>query len=222
MAKKTDEPQRARTINEFQDALKIQLKFLKKSCKEFDEGDLDEATRMAIIIRILVHDTGASTSLLKHLELKDKIKFLNTSTHFKANSFYVMGFHGLVYAQMVDHGQGLGNPVFVAKFNSLSMSIENQEFISFDEWWTKNIIIQDRHKQEFSRHDLITTVANRDGGAHIDKEIDETFARLSRDHSIGLEYYSKGIHHKMPDLVLHSIRQIAYEVITTLETQIPN
>ena len=41
--------------------------FLSKSIKEFVSGDLAEAVRIAITIRVLVHETGSSKSLLGQL-----------------------------------------------------------------------------------------------------------------------------------------------------------
>src|SRR3954465_14733121 len=41
-----------------------QLGYLRRSARLFDEGDRDEAIRIAVTIRVLLHDTGVSTSLL--------------------------------------------------------------------------------------------------------------------------------------------------------------
>jgi hypothetical protein len=47
--------------------LRKQLGFLERSCASYDAGHKDEAIRIATTIRVLIHNTKASTSLLKHL-----------------------------------------------------------------------------------------------------------------------------------------------------------
>jgi hypothetical protein len=51
--------------------LKEQLDFLHASCAAYDAGNSSEAKRLAATVRLLVHDTDKSTSLLGQLGLKD-------------------------------------------------------------------------------------------------------------------------------------------------------
>lgn len=55
------------TPEELQAHLAEQLGFLERSADAFDNGYEDEAKRMATAIRVLVHDTNQSISLLKQL-----------------------------------------------------------------------------------------------------------------------------------------------------------
>jgi hypothetical protein len=50
---------------DFRAHLKRQLGYLERSCASYDSGYKDEAIRIATIIRVLMHNTGATTSLLK-------------------------------------------------------------------------------------------------------------------------------------------------------------
>ena len=52
---------------DFKAQLRRQLQFLKASSAAFDAGFHDEAVRIATVVRLLVHQTKSSTSLLKHL-----------------------------------------------------------------------------------------------------------------------------------------------------------
>lgn len=52
---------------DFKAHLSRQLTFLWRSCEAYDEGHTDEAVRIASVIRVLIHDTPKSTSLLNHL-----------------------------------------------------------------------------------------------------------------------------------------------------------
>ena len=62
----------------FKDKLAEQLRCLRNSCESYDRGDKSEAVRIATILRVLMHDTRYSTSLLTHLKAKDKIKLYST------------------------------------------------------------------------------------------------------------------------------------------------
>jgi hypothetical protein len=56
--------------HELLDKLKQQMRFLKTSCDIFDQGNTEEAIRLSTTIRILVHDTNKSNSLLNQLNKK--------------------------------------------------------------------------------------------------------------------------------------------------------
>ncbi len=58
--------------------LETQLRNLLNSCMLYDRGESDEAKKIAVIIRTLLHDTNNSHSLLKQMELKD-IKYIDSS-----------------------------------------------------------------------------------------------------------------------------------------------
>jgi len=64
-----------------QEQLNRQLRYLRNSSDLFDSGDHDEASRLATVLRVLVHDTTKSTSLLKLLDIKDRILFADTGLY---------------------------------------------------------------------------------------------------------------------------------------------
>ena len=51
----------------------------------------------------------------------------------------------------------------------------------FNDWW--NEINFDDKKNKFTRRDIVTYVANQDGGAHVDPELDESYATLTKMNS---------------------------------------
>ncbi len=71
-----------RSEREFKMHLQEQIKFLETSCIEFDKGNHSEAKRIALYIRIIVHDTSKSNSLMKLLNIKDE-KFIDSSIDWK-------------------------------------------------------------------------------------------------------------------------------------------
>lgn len=66
---------------DFKRQLERQLGFLWRSCQAYDAGHIDEAVRIATVIRVLIHDTQASTSLLKHLDAQNILLSSTVVTH---------------------------------------------------------------------------------------------------------------------------------------------
>jgi hypothetical protein len=117
---------------------------------------------------------------------------------------------------------GPNGPIYSAPLDKGSPPRYQKGKVPFDSWWNK-IVLSDTEKHTFSRKDLVLSVSNKDGGAHIDKTLDEQYARLKRFKTLGLQFVSHGqpeIPATGPELV--SIRQICYEVITTLMDEFPH
>jgi hypothetical protein len=113
--------------------------------------------------------------------------------------------------------------------------VELQPPTSFVDWWNRSILT-DKSGNSFSRADLVLTVANQDGGGHVDPKLKPTYAALSREHSHGVRLiqggnggglgFIAGIG-SVPEgdpignsLALANVRQIAHEAITTLDAQL--
>jgi hypothetical protein len=71
--------------------------------------------------------------------------------------------------------------------------------------------------QELTRRDLILVVANQDGGAHVDASLDETYARISRQNSLGRYAASEKKLAPLGSAELVSIRQVAHELLKSLK-----
>src|SRR5690606_35091366 len=101
--------------------------------------------------------------------------------------------------------------------------------LPFTTWWTMDIV-KDGRGHLFSRSKLVLAVANKDGGAHVDPELDEDYAALSRRNSLGVvaveEENSVGVGIGGPgrpalgNPALAAVRQIAYEAEATLSQQV--
>jgi hypothetical protein len=79
-------------------------------------------------------------------------------------------------------------------------------------------VIEDSAGRHFSRRDLVLAVANKDGGAHVDPQLDDSYVALSRMNSIGFAWIGpNGVSEPLDSPVPASVRQIAYEVAQTLE-----
>src|SRR5215212_4213829 len=75
----------------FRDQLKRNVGFIRRSCELYDQGHKEEAIRIATALRVLLHDTRRSVSLLKHLKVKGITK-LNSSCDPPED---VIAYHGM-------------------------------------------------------------------------------------------------------------------------------
>ncbi len=190
--------------------LQEQISFLKSSCRDYDRGNLSEAKRIAVSIRVLVHDTQSSISLLKQLSLKS-IDFLDTSNDWVPSKnvfFKPMPFIGLacMTTNNINYIPRCVTP-FADKYKN---------FGTFDEWWEK-IVIVDNNDNKFRRRDIVLTVADQDGGAHVDPKLNPAYMELKRDNSIGWQMNSNKKQLPIQSIELASLRQIGYEMMKTIK-----
>ncbi len=190
------------SIQELETHLDEHLGFLKASADAYDQGFDGEAKRIAVSIRVLVHDTGSSISLLRQLDRKSgqfvdsaiPITPQNKSTHC---GLAVMSSEGRYVAFLDDQFSGSVGQV------------------DFDTWWNASVFV-DSKGRELTRKDLVLTVANQDGGAHVDPKLNGTYADLSRNNSLGWFYRDGTISEPIVGPEKAAIRQICHEVLKTL------
>lgn len=197
------------TQEELQQHYEEQLRFLRSSSIAYDSGDESEAKRLAVHIRILVHDTHSSHSLLGQLGLKESLLFYDTvSGVFEQN---LASSFGLVIAQLSSDSESR----FIAPLEEHEDSAAIR-WVPFEEWWHETVFI-DQERNHISRKELLLAVADQDGGAHVDPKINEVYAKLTRGHSLGWSYETRGETGPLRHEATASIRQMAFEVIKTLE-----
>ena len=199
---------------ELETLLKQQISFLKRSAKSFDDGYPDEGKRIAVVIRVLVHDTAQSKSLLGLLNLKD-IDFFDTSPEYSQN--VIGSFNGLALQQFSSSEEGS----YVPRCKIPGNPAEPYSFKPFGFWWQKTILV-DMKKQKFSRRKIILALANKDGGAHVDPKLNDDYASLTRDNSMGWFYVISDEAAPFGDIELVIARQMAEEVLVTLKKARPD
>jgi hypothetical protein len=195
------------TRAELEAHLKEQIAFLKASAQSYDKGFIGEAKRLAATIRVLVHDTVASSSLLRQLDLKH-ISFYDTALDYDPKKYF-HSFHGLTIMETSSSGGQ-----FVAR--SALPRGEPLKLAPFDQWWAK-VVVVDSHRNQFTRRQLVLTLANREGGTHVDPVLDPAYATLTRKHSMALSYRFNDKEGEFSGIEHASVRQIAHEVILSLE-----
>lgn len=191
-------------LNRYQQQLRDQLLSLVISCNAFDRGLLSEANRIATTIRVLVHHTQNSISLLTHLAAQN-INLLSTSaTNVSSNLHPFSGLTLLRTGSVVDLVPKLG------------MGIKNI-IIPVAPWWKQIVLIRDGNL--FSRKNIVLTAANQDGGAHVDANLDSGYGRLKSEafwHVIHqTDQCTSQSEIKNPQTP--ALRQMAYEILHSPE-----
>jgi hypothetical protein len=195
---------RTLTNDELAAHLAEQLQFIEASADAFDKGFEGEAKRLAVTLRVLLHDTKSSRSLLGQLGRKN-IDFLDTAIPFNPNNLETHG--GLVFI-------ALGPPKtrYVAMLDDLPMT----QHRSFSDWWDAPVFV-DKDRRQLSRKNLVLTAVNQDGGAHVDPALDETYDDLAHKNSLNWTSIDGGRARPMDGPERAAIRQIAHEVLKTLK-----
>lgn len=154
-----------------------QVSFLCTSHKSFDDGFEGEAKRIAHILRVLLHDTRRSFSLLRQLGILEQFMYRDTSIPwFEQNSNGpVDGLTRMVISTEYVKPQAPLDDLSGAYSNCLK---------NFPNWWSQPVI-RDNNDFVFTRRDLILNVANTDGGSHVDPALDAQYSALTRDNSMG-------------------------------------
>ncbi len=218
------------TDPELMEHLYEQMGFLRRSAEHYDAGDFSEAKRLAMTLRVLLHDSQKSKSLLKQLALKDKLRFVDTAGAIERDRFEVLP-GGRFRASI-----GIAMPLaplawgswkgfrFIARLDDHRTTFNP---VPFHTWWTSPVVAIPP-KFRLSRRDLVLGVANQDGGAHVDEALREQFAGIARQRFIvgsrrkplSIATIDRPDRKGPPNPSLPMVRQISYEVSRTLEGRI--
>lgn len=194
-------------MSDFKSHFRRQISFLETSCRLYDQGDVAEAIRLAVTLRVLLHDTKNSTSLLTHLQAKPLLLLSTAITFKKPQSLNLP----LVCSR-------IAVPDFTFKAYPIFNTCERRDQVSFETWWRKERIIELNGKT-LHRRELILIAANQDGGAHVDETIDPTYDLTRLGAGMEVEFVLKGGLPKKSALFenVHfaSLRQIAYEILNS-------
>jgi hypothetical protein len=207
------------------------MRFLVNSGNLVAQGDNDEAVRLAIALRVLLHDTRSSHSLLGQLGWKDNLAYVNSLRQLEVSPGITVSLGtdsgetvGQTFGLVVLVNDDVGALRFVAPFDRDPV----EATLPFETWWTDKVLYSDG-TPIFSRWDLIDSMAHHDGGAHVDPR------GLTRDYetfklrgtgvvslqlpagTTGLPDNLEGLSPEYPgDAAGPTVLQIAWEVLETL------
>lgn len=173
-----------------------QLNFLNNSCESFDEGQREEAVRIAVILRTLFHDTKQSKSLLAILGVKNETEILST-----CSPTPVVEKHELfAWDPLTSFDEE-------KRLTPILSTREKKWFLLAEDWWQNNTVVILVPGICVSRRSIVLAAANKDGGTHVDKYTDE-YEYLDRGFwQSGCEWHSEH------QFVL--LRQFAFEVLNS-------
>lgn len=205
-----------RSPTQLQEAMTQQIQFLNASCQAFDNGNENEALRIAGVLRVLLHDTSQSMSLLEQLGLKEKIQFIDSAdpidpvpTNKKHNGHTIFSM-SVMPGLFAIHPTMQGTKLIALQ----GLKPNARGAVSFEDWWTVGCIPGEGNSRH-SRKWLIIQMANKEGGAHVDPEITKGYADL-KNTGMGMTVTSNGVDGFINSPADVSIRQIAWELLETL------
>lgn len=206
-----------KTKEDFLQDLTEQIYFLRKSARDYDNGDFIEAKKMSVNLRNLLHDTrGQTTSVLTHLGKKN-IKFYDTSL--EDNPSNLLPLNGMIcHKVQVDPGK----PTIVTYKAPLDKGEPSRYIrgkVNFNAWWNRKII-DDKSGNRLTRRKLVLTTCQQDGGAHVDAEIIENYVKALKTFNV-IPISSTGEGIILSNVIYASIRQITYEVLKSLKDEFP-
>ena len=143
--------------------LRRQLDFIRNSASAYDAGHSEEALRIGVAIRVLLHDTKFSNSLLNQMGQKESLKLITTAKEIPED-----------FLAELDFGECLAGMVIGSSIE-YSPVPDGMPTVSCVEWWAQPVFIRD--KVVYTRKDVVLSAANKDGGAHVD-EPDEKLQAL--------------------------------------------
>jgi hypothetical protein len=185
---------------DFREQLRRQISFLDSSSRAFDAGHTEEALRIAVALRVLIHDTSASASLLTHLGIKNSAKLLSTFEPIRQKPGLLVASVPIWVDSTGNRTPPLGDSLFKA-------------FIPIKEWWEQIVMTANNN---LSRQDIILAAANQDGGAHVDAKPGPKTQELIR--GVGTHTTRVGDVERSRVLDNHHfylIRQFAYEMLNS-------
>ncbi len=220
------------SVAELEIHLREQILFLASSCQLYDAGTRAEYKRMTAPLRIILHNTSKQKSLLKLLH-KNEIPLFDTARDIDPTN--MLPHIGLSIVKVVRGGPSS----YEAPLDMTRSGLNTEKTADFDDWWNKTVLSFSNYR--ISRKDLVLTVAEKDGGVHVDPKLGTSYYKLSRLNALGWISTNCGIEFFVPiDIdnppplpegytsfggvigpVSASVRQIAHEVIRSLLIQYP-
>lgn len=198
-----------------------QITMLKTYCNLFDNGNTVFSSKIALCIRVLLHNTKNCCSAYEQLKREYNLKnFLfpdSRGVNYLVDTREIK--HKYVSSLLYEYNAEVMDNQIAIKIKH--KTVRKYNFWSFEDWWTKVSAISWR-ENNLSRKDIICLLADQDGGAHIDTSIDNRLYEIK--HSIPpktcIVINSYSFTADTEELFYCVIRTIAEEVIYVFENKI--
>ncbi len=200
-AQRRDRPDLIRKVRE-------QVDLLRLLGETFDGGQRVVGYPLATTIRVLVHDTGRSHALLALLGELSTMPFPDTSAPIDPSNLLAQG--GLVLKKMT-----VGTGMEWVPRSEVPVPAPGAEprDVPFRSWWDTDVM-KDSSGTLWSRSRVVLSVANKEGGAHVDPAQPVDVRAIEEENSMGWTYHDPiiGDQPMSRGPLMPSIRQIAYEL----------
>jgi hypothetical protein len=187
--------------------LEDQLELLEYYADLYDSGKVVAAKPIATAVRVLLHDTRNSHSLLSQLDRKH-IEFYDTTgpekNLLKSDGVRMGRIYGLVGAAT--------NNKFIPLLDEPPPGYK--KWVPFNAYWNR-VVFVDSKNNSFTRNEIILAVANQDGGAHVDPALDKKYVLLSRNNSLAIKSGHEGNLKPVEGVETAAVRQIGHEKMLT-------
>ncbi|MFH0734377.1 MAG: hypothetical protein V1773_06190 [bacterium] len=201
-----------------------QIQFLEKSCREYDNGEINEIKRISVHLRNLLKDSKSVKSALEHLEEKTNLKYWDSST--KNFGFCNYKINNMQHCTVFDVGVYMGlvmkeisgiNGSYTYHFSPLfrEPDWQNQGYLDFSRWYSQ-VIYFDPKGSKITREKLILTVAEQDGGSHFDLKVNDHYYKFKQKDSLSLIVNGKKVVFEN-NPAFASLRQIAHELLVSIK-----
>jgi hypothetical protein len=224
MSKSKQRQKVAQSHAELERHLASQLKFLASSSRNFDAGDVDEAQRLAVALRILLHTPRQGQALIRQVRL-DRVLFLDGAG--RVDPAGLLPTTALVMTKFQVGPEGIRSAEYVPRFSAPKLP-EPVRWLPFSSWWHQPVIVIPKEAPAdplvITRERLVLYIADQDGGAHVDPQIDAEYHAISREQIASLRLAGSELQLTGPDdsstpiphVCAMSLRQIVYEVQRSL------
>ncbi len=200
-------------VGRFLSQLHEQRAFLEASATSYDDGNESEAKRLAVTVRVLVYDHRRNVSLLTHLGVKDQLGYVDTAIGVPPPGALILH-AGLCMCTVTLGAAGAPHELrYKPVLSDLSPDREHPP-TSFVDWW-ETPLVSDQDGNEYTRGSIVLSVANQDGGAHVDAQLNAAYESLLARNSLGLGA-SDEIEYEN-SVALGTVRQVAHELLRSLD-----
>ena len=191
-------------------ALVEQVGLLMSYCEHYDTGDLKFSKPMATAVRVLLHHQGSSKSILHQLGLRSG-RFFTVAPDISPTN--MLSECNLVIMRL--------NSMGAAYIPQLEFRPNQKHRKPFPEWWT-GPVAKSQSNKTISRMDIVRSIADMDGGAHIDPAFDKVYHQFRTGAFLGWEFNIEGVGVGLiPSPQYACIRAIAHELLLTLAVYAP-
>ncbi|MDF0377710.1 hypothetical protein [Methylophilus sp. YYY-1] len=222
---------RPRTQQEILNSFNHNCDYLYRSCRAFDAGMENEAIRLSSTLRTLLHQTNKSNSILNQMNKLRSLNYVDSgirkniliqTLNQNATPGFKYNFHpidtGLVIPGFMNNEYKFVAPLVKNRFPPADPKYNCVVPVrSYSEWW-EDKFIEVSNGNTFSRKDIVLALANKEGGNHLDPEIEVKFDQLYHDN---LDMFGSTndapLESAMPNIAYATVRQITFELMATFD-----